>query len=689
MAEVVHGPPPDEPPDDPGPRAGKSVAAQLVAMAQQSYRLGISDMGEPYGTHVDTPHLAMPLKGGKLGLRQALARRYATANGNTPPSGQALADTMMVLEGAAAEQVPQRLHLRVADQGGRIYLDMGDTDGQVIVIGGGSWSMTDAAPVLFRRTALTMPYTNPVAEGGEVGRLWEFVHIAPEDRPVLLAVLIQALIQPDAPHPVLTLLAEQGSAKSTITRMLVDLLDPASVPLRAAPRDPDNWAVAAMASWVVALDNLAGTLPEWLSNALCRAVTGDGIVKRMLYTDSDVSIQAFRRCLIINGIDLVISAGDLAERVVTMNLPRITIRRDEHDIESAWEQARPVIMGGLLDLAARVHQALPNVIVPDLPRMADFARVLGTLDAIFGTDGLGRYREQAKAIARGTLTSEFVRALIAAAERGEAWGEITSAELLIELAPDGEKPPRGWPKSARTVDNQLTRHAPALRQLGWYIDHDEGKNKNGVRRWTIDPPHGGSKVRESDPPNPPGPSPQVNDTKSGGSDIDGEIPSNQLTRQARSDGGSGGAEAGQAKTANPPKNRSVTRQGGPGGSGGSDSEQLHTAMDAEIRTVEGWPACEVCGQPITTGVGTAHLGCQQIVDGPTASRWLNDHIANLQQAGETVFDARDVYAAAATAGHDKAAIKQAIAELAECDELQLIESSGTRRIWLIETGGVA
>ena len=105
-------------------------------MAQQSYLLGMSDMGEPYGTHVDTPHLAMPLKGGKLGLRQALARRYATATG-TPPSGQALADTMMVLEGAAAEQVPQRLHLRVADRDGRIYLDMGDTDGQVIVIGGG------------------------------------------------------------------------------------------------------------------------------------------------------------------------------------------------------------------------------------------------------------------------------------------------------------------------------------------------------------------------------------------------------------------------------------------------------------------------------------------------------------------------------------------------------------------------
>jgi hypothetical protein len=87
-------------------------------------------------------------------------------------------------------------------------------------------------------------------------RLWDFVNVDAEDRPVLLAVLVAALIQCDVPHPVLALFAEQGSAKSTTTRMLVDLIVPSPVPLRQAPRDTDSWVTAASGSWVVALDNL-------------------------------------------------------------------------------------------------------------------------------------------------------------------------------------------------------------------------------------------------------------------------------------------------------------------------------------------------------------------------------------------------------------------------------------------------
>jgi len=85
--------------------------------------------------------------------------------------------------------------------------------------------------------------------------------------------------------------------------MLVDLIDPSPVPLRQAPRDADSWVTAASGSWVVALDNLSG-IPPWLSDSLCRAATGDGSVKRALYTDADLAVVKFRRCVIVNGIDV-------------------------------------------------------------------------------------------------------------------------------------------------------------------------------------------------------------------------------------------------------------------------------------------------------------------------------------------------------------------------------------------------
>jgi hypothetical protein len=137
----------------------------------------------------------------------------------------------------------------VADHEGAIFVDTGRPDGQVVRIGGGRWAMSSTAPVRFLRTKLTgaMPVPHP---DGDVTRLWDFVNVATEDRPVLLAALVAALVQCDVPHPVLALFAEQGSAKSTTTRMLVDLIDPSPVPLRQAPRDTDSWVTAASGSWV-------------------------------------------------------------------------------------------------------------------------------------------------------------------------------------------------------------------------------------------------------------------------------------------------------------------------------------------------------------------------------------------------------------------------------------------------------
>ena len=157
--------------------------------------------------------------------------------------------------------------------------------------------------------------------------------------------------------------------------MLVDLIDPSPVPLRQAPRDADSWVTAASGSWVVALDNLSA-IPPWLSDSLCRAATGDGNVKRALYTDADLAVLKFRRCVIVNGIDVGAVRPDLAERLATVELRRIDRhhRRPEASLRQEWQQALPGILGGLLDLAAAVQQRLETISVDESPRMADYAR---------------------------------------------------------------------------------------------------------------------------------------------------------------------------------------------------------------------------------------------------------------------------------------------------------------------------
>jgi len=450
----------------------------------------MSDQDEPFGTLAVQPHVALPLRGGRTGLRAELARKFFELH-NAVPSQQALSDACLVLEGKAAQNERVPLHLRVAQgASGAIYLDMADPAGRILEISGGTWKIVGTAPVMFRRTKLSGRMPLPHISAGDVEPLWQFVPVDVEDRPIVLAVLVAAWVIPEAPHPILALMAEQGSAKSSVTRTLVDLIDPSPVPLRKPPRDPDSWVTAAAASWVVAIDNMSGTPPQWLSDSLCRASTGDGDVRRALYTDADVAVLKFHRCLIINGVDINISQGDLGERIAAVDLGRLPARtrRTEADLSAAWKASRRQVFTGLLDLAAEVHHRLPDVRIDQLPRMADFGRVLRAVDDIAGTAGLERYQERMRRVAADTLGDPFIAALI---DRSQPVAGIPSADLLrsIEAAADLDgRRRRDWPKNAKSVTGRLTRHAPALRSQGWVVENDAGRNKRNVTLWTISPP---------------------------------------------------------------------------------------------------------------------------------------------------------------------------------------------------------
>jgi hypothetical protein len=574
--------------DDTQPK--RSQASQLVDMANDGYELGVSDDGTPFGTVPDVPHVALPLRGGKFGLRAELARRYFDKH-NTAPGSQALTDACTVLEGFAAQKNPRTLHLRVASHGGKVYIDTADRDDGVIVIADGVWQITDTAPVVFRRTELTAAMPDP-AKPGDLSRLWVYVNIAAADRPVVLAWLVAALVQPDAPHPILGLLAEHGSAKSTTTRILVSLADPSIAPLQMPPRDLDAWVTAANGAWVVALDNMSEIRPQ-LSDALCRAVTGDALPKRKLYTDAGLAVLKFRRCAILNGIDLGGLAPDLADRLALADLTRITgNRRAEDELDRAWRTDRPVVLAGLLDLAAKVHQMLPTVTVPGgLPRMADFGKVLAAVDELNGTNGLLRYRERSSHLAADSIAADSFAAELASTKY-HCDGE-TAAQILAGLTPDAKdwRRPRDWPRNARAATSRLTRHAPALRSQGWAIDHDGGRGRDKVTRWTITPP---DKGRDFDPQHPHTHKPQFSADTSCGC-RENETPADTHPTPAEDDSaGVDASVAGVGESGHPQKKQTLTSGNGRAGVAGVVSDtNLRTSPPADGNGRP--PMCPGCG----------------------------------------------------------------------------------------------
>ncbi|NEA43504.1 ATP-binding protein [Streptomyces sp. SID11385] len=445
-----------------------SQASQLVKLARDHWDVLISTDGRPYGVRRSGPQIARPFKG-RGGVRAALAREFTEATGGQVPSASALSDAMTVLEGIAEDSDPIPIHLRVARHESGIVLDLGTADGRAIIVGPDGWRLADRSPVLFRRSGAMIPLPVPAPGGDGLHRLRDLVNMDDSAFRRLAAWLVAAWI-PDIPHPVLTFKGEQGTGKSYTAQMIINLVDPSPAAKRSQPRDTKAWSVQAFNSWALCLDNVS-TIPPWLSDTLCRAVTGDGIVDRALYSDDDVVVLTFRRVLAMTTIDAGALAGDLAERTMVLDLQPITTagRRGEEELDAAYNAARPSVLGAILDLLSAVLAALPGVVLDNKPRLADFARVLAAVDQVNGWTTLADYVAAAESVNTDALAGDvFGSALVKYLdEQGPFTG--TAAQLLDLLPPpDGYHPQ--WPKDATRASGRLKRIAPLLRTVGITYD---------------------------------------------------------------------------------------------------------------------------------------------------------------------------------------------------------------------------
>ena len=463
----------DEPSAPDGKGRGPSQASQLAALARERYDLFMSEDGRPYAVNKQGSTTVFALRG-KAGLRSRLAREFTDANGGSVPSQSALADAMTVLEGVAAEAEPRQLHIRVARCEDRIIVDLATPEGRCVSIGPGGWRREPSSPVLFRRSGAMKPLPAPISDGDGLAKLQDLLNTDKEGFQLLVAWLVACFI-PDLPHPILTFRGEQGTGKSYAAKMVIGIIDPSGAPKRTAPRDIKSWATQAFNSWALCLDNVS-VIADWLSDALCRAVTGDGIVDRALYTDDDVVVLEFRRVLAMTTIDAGALAGDLAERLVTIELHTIpdAKRREENEMDEAYSDAHASILASLFDLLAKVLKVLPDVVLTERPRMADFARILAAVDQVQGWKTIDTYKASARDAVADVLDGEpFAQAVVAMVDKAGPAGVTLTTQQILDSVVTPDKPPKKWPKDSTRAGGQLKRLAPALRTIGIEVDDSQ------------------------------------------------------------------------------------------------------------------------------------------------------------------------------------------------------------------------
>ena len=260
-AGVDDGPKKDD--HKPSPKSQSTMLVELARAAQLWHTPG---QGDAYATIDAGGHLEhWPIR--SRTFKRWLCRQYYLTHKRTPGS-QSVQDALGVLEGEAIfAGETHDAAVRVAEHDGRLYLDLCDDKWRSVEIDADGWRLMKRCPVRFRRAKAMLPLPVPQA-GGAIDQLRRFVNVADDDWPLVLGWLVAAL-RPMGPYPVLALHGEQGSAKTTVARVLRAIVDPNVAPVRCEPREPRDLAIAANNGWVVATDNLSH-VPGWLSDALCR-----------------------------------------------------------------------------------------------------------------------------------------------------------------------------------------------------------------------------------------------------------------------------------------------------------------------------------------------------------------------------------------------------------------------------------
>ncbi|KAF0110005.1 MAG: hypothetical protein FD149_2718 [Rhodospirillaceae bacterium] len=264
--------------------------------------------------------------------------------------------------------------LRVVEHDGHVYLDLGTDDWRVVKISLSGWRIQPAAPVPIMRARRAHPLPTPVVRGA-VSELRPFLNVADESGFRLVVLWLLAALSGRGPYPILALSGEQGTGKSTFSRMLRRLVDPVGAGILQPPKDERDLIAVARGNHVLAFDNVS-SLSADLADSLCRLSTGGDLGGRRLYTNDELATFSAYRPIILNGIPDLATRGDLASRALFIRLQPIERRQTEADLWRDFNAVAGRILGGLLTVLAEILTMRDKTRLPadaaDI-RMADLA----------------------------------------------------------------------------------------------------------------------------------------------------------------------------------------------------------------------------------------------------------------------------------------------------------------------------
>jgi len=391
---------------------------------------------------------------------------------------QSLIEALSALTGISRKINNQYdVHVRVATLNGNYYIDLGQQgNSKVVKITSNGCEIIDSPPVMFVRPDSMLALPEPDRHvGTDLELLWDICNI-PDDKKILVLTYLIECLRPETPYPLLEILGEQGSAKSTTQAILRKIIDPHACDLRAAPKSVDDLFVAAGVNHLLSYENVSH-LNSQIQDGLCTIATGGGFAKRKLYTDIDEIIIHAKNPVMINGISPIVTAPDLIDRTISIELPVISNRKESPALWENFSRCHGKIFGALLNIFSAALAILPSIEISPIhrPRLVEYARLGMAVSEAHGhpqSHFMEAFNQsRLEAIDRTLDDNPVVTALVDWFEtRDRNAAELPLHELLKEIEKHQPHNTRDvWPKTSKSFGDTLRRVAPVLRQLGLNI----------------------------------------------------------------------------------------------------------------------------------------------------------------------------------------------------------------------------
>jgi hypothetical protein len=391
------------------------------------------------------------------------------------------------------------------------YYDLTNKNWEFVRISSNGWDVSKGE-IIFRRynNQQAQVYPDRNYEPGIFEKFMKLVNIKQDDKDsiLLLKCYIVSLFIPGIQKVILILYGSQGAAKSSLEELIKMLVDPSIVKTLTFPRDLNELIQQLSHNYITYYDNISIIKP-WISDELCRAVSGSGSSKRQLYTDDDDIIRSFKRCIGMNGINLAATKADLLDRSIITKLEDIeeSKRRTPEEIWKSFEEIRPQLLTYIFDILVKVLAYEENN--PDqkfkLCRMTEFskygeiiARCMGYKDNEFiNAYERNRVVQAEEIIESSQVATVLMYMMFTKYPELQEWkgtptalyGEVRSIvetdavrdipELNIDIKD------RYFPKNVKSFGKRLNEIRPSLKEKGLQITEERDNDKNRTRKIII------------------------------------------------------------------------------------------------------------------------------------------------------------------------------------------------------------